>query len=316
MIDDLATMTDPSARHTELRARGVHQTPDGRWVVAGAVDVHRALTDPSLLVPVPPGDGPLDRLRRAMARFSHGPEHERRRHDIEAGIARLPIDALCARASALAAGALASGAPVDAADLTRAVLTAVLADALDLTAPVDAIARLSAMLAPVEGAEPPTRAQVAALVASVVGAPIDPARLAAFSLVHQARDATAGLVASALQHEDRDLDAAALADAPVQLTVRRASEGARLGGVDVPAGATVVVVLAAASTDPGRVDAFTDHPPTFGAGPHACPGVVVARALAGALVSAVRTAGAQVTRTGRFEERTNLRVPSVRVSSP
>lgn len=316
MIDDLATMADPAWQLAELRARGVHQTPDGRWVVAGAVEVHRALTDPSLVVPVPPGDGPLDRLRRAMARFSHGPEHERRRHDIEAGIARLPIDALCARAGALAAGALASGAPVDAADLTRAVLTAVLADALDLTAPVDAIARLSTLLAPA-GAERSGDDGIAGLVGRVIGEPIDPERLAAFSLVHQARDATAGLVAAALLRDDRDPDAAALADAPVQLTVRRASEGARLGGVDVPAGATVVVVLAAAaSTDPGRVDAFTDHPPTFGAGPHACPGVVVARALAGALVSAVRTAGAQVTRTGRFEERTNLRILSVRVSSP
>lgn len=316
MIDDLATLTDQATAHAALRQRGVHQTPDGRWVVGRATDVREALSCPGLHIPPPPGGGPLDRLRRAMARFSDGPEHERRRRAIEATIARLPAAALAERVAALAAEAIATGAPIDAAALSRAVLTAAFADALgpDLTAPIDDVAELSARLAPAVGRTRSDDDDVSALVARVVGEPMAPSRVAAFSIVHQARDATAGLVAAALLRHG-DVEAAARLDAPVQLTTRRAGSGVRLGGVDVPPAADVVVVLASASSDPAHADLFPLHPPTFGAGPHACPGAELARTLAGAIVAAVQAVGARVTPTGAYEARSNLRIPSVTVRS-
>jgi hypothetical protein len=58
------------------------------------------LTDPDWTIPpLPPGDGPLDRLRRAVARFADGPVHAARRAEVEAVLAGVDPDGLRAAAA-------------------------------------------------------------------------------------------------------------------------------------------------------------------------------------------------------------------------
>nr|WP_208818071.1 cytochrome P450 [Micromonospora terminaliae] len=74
-------------------------------------------------------------------------------------------------------------------------------------------------------------------------------------------------------------------DSPVQLTSRMSTEPTRYGGVDLPAGSWLIVLLGAANRDPGRYpeparfDPWRPqvHPLSFGAGPHYCLGAGLAR---------------------------------------
>lgn len=74
-------------------------------------------------------------------------------------------------------------------------------------------------------------------------------------------------------------------DGPVQSTVRTATEDHRLGGVDIAAGDSVVVVVAAANRDPAvfeepgrfRVDRTGPAPVAFGYGAHYCLGSALAQ---------------------------------------
>ncbi|WP_146214574.1 cytochrome P450 [Streptomyces sp. ICBB 8177] len=74
-------------------------------------------------------------------------------------------------------------------------------------------------------------------------------------------------------------------DTPVRMTERIASRPARIGGVDVPEGANVTTVLAAANRDPARhpdPDPFLVRRPdvrvlSFSAGAHFCLGAALAR---------------------------------------
>ncbi|WP_262287257.1 cytochrome P450 [Micromonospora sp. MA102] len=74
-------------------------------------------------------------------------------------------------------------------------------------------------------------------------------------------------------------------DSPVQLTSRMSTEPSRHGGVDLPAGSWLIVMLGAANRDPGRYpepERFDPwrpqvHPLSFGAGPHYCLGAGLAR---------------------------------------
>ena len=74
-------------------------------------------------------------------------------------------------------------------------------------------------------------------------------------------------------------------DGPVQSTVRTATEDHRLAGVDIAAGDSVVVVVAAANRDPAvfeepgrfRVDRTGPAPVAFGYGAHYCLGSALAQ---------------------------------------
>jgi cytochrome P450 len=75
-------------------------------------------------------------------------------------------------------------------------------------------------------------------------------------------------------------------DSPVQLTSRRAATDLRVGPIGVPAGGTVIVLIAAANRDPlgfpdpDTFDVRRAGPPplSFGRGPHTCLGARLARA--------------------------------------
>ena len=76
-------------------------------------------------------------------------------------------------------------------------------------------------------------------------------------------------------------------ESPVKGDFRLARTGATVGGVDIPAGSTVMVLNGAAGRDPRRFENPNefrmDRPNAkehlaFGRGPHACPGGPLARA--------------------------------------
>lgn len=84
-------------------------------------------------------------------------------------------------------------------------------------------------------------------------------------------------------------------DPPVQLVGRIAGEDMSIGGVDVPRGETMMLLLAAAHRDPAVTERPAEFDPTratirhlaFGLGPHFCLGAPLARLEANVALSAV-----------------------------
>ncbi|MBQ1051103.1 cytochrome P450 [Micromonospora sp. C51] len=87
------------------------------------------------------------------------------------------------------------------------------------------------------------------------------------------------------QHAPAYVDELLRFDSPVQLTTRTSGETVRLGGVEVPAGSWILLLIGAANRDPRRYprpDRFDPwraqlNPLSFGAGPHYCLGAGLAR---------------------------------------
>ncbi|RKH38017.1 cytochrome P450 [Corallococcus sp. AB050B] len=142
----------------------------------------------------------------------------------------------------------------------------------------------------------------------------------AVGLLTQAYEATAGLLGATLRAFAREpslreqvsrgecslddvVQEAARHDAPVQNTRRFTHSAATVAGVELEAGATVVVVLAAANRDPlvnPQPDTFLPRRAgrqtfTFGLGAHACPGPLVATAMASAAAARVLASGLDLT---------------------
>jgi len=137
--------------------------------------------------------------------------------------------------------------------------------------------------------------------------------VAAVSILFQAHDATAGLIGLALsavtghpQATAADLvGLAERSDPPVQCTRRVAARPVTIGGVTIPAGALVWVLLATAD----RGDPWP--PATFGGGPHACPARLAATALARGVVGAILGGGWRPVpgQPVSYKPRPNLRIP-------
>lgn len=72
-------------------------------------------------------------------------------------------------------------------------------------------------------------------------------------------------------------------EAPVQMTLRCTTEPVELGGISLPAGARLLVLLGAANRDP-RANA---RHASFGAGAHRCPGAAIARIQARVILEAL-----------------------------
>jgi cytochrome P450 len=158
----------------------------------------------------------------------------------------------------------------------------------------------------------------------------------ALGFLSQAHDATTGLIGNALVTlarrpgiraavlADRDRLSAVVGevarhDAPVQNTRRFVAEDTAIAGVRIPAGETILVVLAAANRDPAantEPDRFDPARPaprtfTFGVGPHACPGAAFATTLAAAAIDTLLTSGLRL--EGLADGVTYRPAPNVRI---
>jgi cytochrome P450 len=230
-------------------------------------EVERVLHDASFRTPPAPATlrpGAAADLRAAMARFSDGRAHGPRRAAVDAALAGLDPDALRAASADAARRRPAAGA--------SAVTTEVLARAFgagdgDVAGLVADVGRMVAVIFRGEPSGPEADAAVARVLDRFAGHPAGAVAVA--SVLYQAHDATAGLVAAMLAGRERGGDRPS---AGVR-TRRVATADAEVGGIRVAAGATVVLDLATA-----------DLP--FGAGPHRCPGPGVAEAIAAGIVSA------------------------------
>ncbi len=165
----------------------------------------------------------------------------------------------------------------------------------------------------------------------------------ALGFLSQAYDATTGLIGNALVALARhpEIRRAVLADrarlpallgevarydAPVQNTRRFVAEDTAIAGVAVPAGAAILVVLAAANRDPAAnpdpdgLDLARRAPRTFtfGVGPHACPGAALATTIATVAVDTLLTSGLRVEGLAdgvTYRPAPNVRIPIFRAES-
>lgn len=106
-------------------------------------------------------------------------------------------------------------------------------------------------------------------------------------------------------------------DPPVQLVGRIAGEDMSIGGVDVPRGETMMLLLAAAHRDPAVTERPDEFDPTravvrhlaFGLGPHFCLGAPLARLEANVALSAVtkRFPGARLETEPAYKPNVTLR---------
>lgn len=320
-LRELATCARPHEEHAALRQRGVHRR-EGAWVVARPDDVVEALASPALRVPpLVPSVGEAVRLQARMARFSDGPEHLRRRALVEAVLPE--VDGTEEAARRRTEAGVGRRTTFDAMSLARTVPVAALAAAMgvvlaDVGGVVELVGRLSDALAPSFSPLPvPPHADAAALELEERLAPIGPWDdehvAAAAGVLFQAGDATAALIGACVSSDDgtdgdpsHRIERVLHQHAPVQCTRRVAVDDVVLGGVAVPRGATLWVVLAAGERGPGT------PPATFGSGPHVCPGSSLARALAGGVVAALRDGGWRPVpgQSVRHEGRPNLRLPA------
>lgn len=323
-VRDVATCADIVEQHVRLRDRGMYWEGQD-LVVAGPGPAAQALAHPALSVAT--GGAPEAQtlpLRTRMARFSDGPEHARRRAFV---LQLLPAATGLAAAAERTATAILDGqnGVFDVMPVARTVPVRVLAQALgvapgDLERVVGATGELCDALAPALASwtDQPDAGPAAQMLETVLAAtgPDGPERTAAaVGILIQARDATAALIGAAVLAADADdaarspdgaVERVLRCDAPVQSTRRVATENFWLGGVRVPRGSTVWLLLGAAE------NGQPSGPATFGGGPHECPGSAQARALAAGVLAALKIGRwiAVDEQRVRYEPRPNLRVPA------
>ncbi|GAA4536805.1 hypothetical protein GCM10023192_35550 [Amycolatopsis samaneae] len=243
--------------------------------------VYAVLTDSAAVVPpVPDGDsGGVRWLRAAVARFSNGDAHARRRALVLSELVDIDEKSLCDKAFAWTRRIVADAGPVlDVMTvIARRVPVGVLAEALGLPDVSADIAVVARAYHPHVEPGPAAEAALARLV-EVCGGVADEHAAARIGLLIQACDATAGLVASALL-------SGSIADAepPVRSTRR------------VVGGEIVALDLAAAKL-------------TFGAGAKECPGRGHAVALVMGILAALRGFRVVPGEIG-YEPSVNIRVP-------
>jgi cytochrome P450 len=152
----------------------------------------------------------------------------------------------------------------------------------------------------------------------------------AIGFLSQSYDATAGLIGNTLlalaRHPDlrRAVPAVVLEvlrhDPPVHNTRRFVANDGDVAGVQMKAGDAVLVVLAAANhdpavnPDPADFDVTRAAPTvfTFGIGPHACPGAMLATTIAAAGVHQLVASGVpfdELAATVRYRPSLNTRIP-------
>jgi hypothetical protein len=268
-------------------------------------------SDAWLVAPPSAADPRAWAMLAKTARFSEGREHLERR---AAAQALMPDPARARETARLLTGhAIADAGPfLDTMPVARHVPVTALAHCLGI--PRNASDRVASLIGQLCDASAPRLLprppgdglgdvcdELAAISAVACGSAA--AGEAAVGLMFQARDATAGLVGSALLRagnpdlSERTVEETLRRDSPVQATTR-----VRTGTGDAPLLAWVVLA---------RGDATLGVAPTFGRGRHACPGHAVAAALACGVLDGFREAGWQAVpgQSTGYEPRPNLRVP-------
>lgn len=292
-------------------------------MIARDEDVTAALASPALSVALPdaPG-GEASRLQARMARFSDGALHAHRRALLETVLPDAHgLEAAAAGRTTALLGGRAAGR-FDVMPLARTIPVWTLSSALGvaparLEEVVTATSRLCDALAP--SLRPGPADEDADLAAAELTGVLEPLGheehvAAGVGVLFQARDATAALIGGALLAEGAEPDGdpgprierALRHEAPVQCTRRIAVADLVVGGVPVPRGAAVWVMLAAAKRSPSA------PPATFGAGPHACPGAALAVALARGVIASLHANGWRPVpgQSVAYEPRPNLRLPA------
>jgi cytochrome P450 len=322
-VPELATCAAPARWHDALRSLGTHRH-DGAWIVSTPDDVAAALKLPALAVAPPDRPaGAAAALLGQMARFSNGPDHQRRR---ELVMRLLPpvaevVPITGDRASHYVRRRTAA---FDVMPLARSLPAEVLASAMGLTVTQAGEAawltgRLCDAVAPAMPPRPgdgelddadEAASALCALMSGLAPAGEADAIAAAVSILFQARDATAALIGLAVLHtSDREsahqrVQHVLRCDAPVQCTRRSTAAAAAVGDELLPAGSQVWVFVAAAERGTGV-------PATFGSGPHGCPGAAHAVAIARQVVTILDAEGWRPApgQQVELEPRPNIRSP-------
>jgi cytochrome P450 len=350
-VDVVASAIEPEAILPRGDTPRAFTTKGGRWVVWHADDVERLLRTEAAVIGFTPSPGdPAQEIQGRMARFSDGPEHERRRAIAVTALDALDAARLGRRAAHLTRDAIAGESRIDVMALAARIPLVALAEALDLPQGEEALAAIESLcrrLAPsLDDAVRPDPTTVAAALATAFG-PLDERTVNVASLLFQARDATAGLIGIAayrlLGEPDRTgpitaetIERIDRAEPAVQLTTRTTTRDMSFGDVVVPAGGTIVVWLAAANRQiaaagsregaglegagpegAGSVDDCSKghhdraaRSFSFGAGAHACPGRSLALEIAAGVLRAVMERGARMVGGVVYEPRPNLRIPT------
>jgi cytochrome P450 len=316
--------------------------PDRGWIVTRSSDVRAVLAEPSYVVPAVDAGGPagsIGWLRSSVSRFTEGPEHARRRAEVEAELACLAPEILRAeaerRAHTVIDGARGTGRIEVMASLARRVPMAVLAAALgiaDAGRAAEAVIVTAAGYFP--GADPAVERAADLSTAEVVDmlGPADgEAVVAKISVMVQGCDATAGLIGKAVcwalppaaaqgsgWPTEAILAEVARYDPPLRVSRRLSRAGAQLAGRPVPEGSAVFLHVDSANRDPEMFKAPEKFDPgradssslTFGYGLRPCPGQAHALALAAGVVQAVRDRCAAVINEVEYEPSVNLRIPA------
>lgn len=208
-----------------------------------------------------PVTGPTQQLRELMARFSPPEAHLERRAAVVAVLGRLDADDADAIARELAAAELARGGDVESVAAT--VPTATLARLLDLRCDDAAlVADVEAVVRVIGRGEPPSAVSDAA-TDRLLGVAPDPAdSVAVASALYQNFDATAAAIRNAEAAHRRGSEP----EPAVARTRRVATCSVAVGVTRVEVDDEVVLEIGSAGMP-------------FGAGPHECPGRVVAEAI-------------------------------------
>ncbi len=228
----------PTSRHFGVRRNIIVDTRDmtRKIALSSRGDVELALNTETLVPPPKPETlrpGPTADLRDAMARFSSGESHDRRRAEVVAAVAQLETDELELSAFRRTL-ALAAGDRIDAiADIAYSVPTETLAEALGAGVEAELLTDTKLMVEVIGRGVPSNAACDRAVSRLFDRFRLHPAGpLAVLSLLYQNHDATAALAAATiLAHKDRTPRRSA-----IERTVRLASVDTPMGGRTIVAG--------------------------------------------------------------------------------
>lgn len=345
-----ATHPDPYPYYRELVAERPLYRDDAlrMWIASSAVTVTAALTSPLCRVRPPAEPVPHALVGSAvgevfgqLVRMTDGPRHLSAKPTVSHALASFDGRRVADEAQRWAQHLVGELRPAtDSARIADvafrlpvyvvASLLGAAADALPHTAA--AVHDFVRCLAPGAAADDVRRGAVAANdLLETIGRGRDVMAANRVGFLSQAYEATAGLIGNTLVALARhsDVDRTTLApvirevvrhDAPVQNTRRFVGSDGEVGGQPMKAGDTILVLLAAANHDAAENPAPERFDPrrrerrafTFGAGMHACPGEMLASAIAEAGVRALLAGGVEPSRlleTLTYRASVNTRVP-------